>query len=232
MNTQKYHFAIVVLLLGVVLLPVTTASQSADRDLGIVRLRYVTIVVRNYDEALKWYTNVLGLEKTEDGTFGLDKRWLVVAPRGQKDFGIILEIAKPYSALDKGTNLSPATGNDPIRNYEARVGAETRWVFEVADCRKFYELASKRSVKFVETPVDQPWDVTEAMFEDLYGNIFVVHGRAGVCCPEENFRRSLRVRRGGHSHRAFACAGCFINEQWRAISTIRTYRSRRVYQCT
>jgi len=40
MNTQKYHFAIVVLLLGVVLLPVTTASQSADRDLGIVRLRY------------------------------------------------------------------------------------------------------------------------------------------------------------------------------------------------
>jgi len=174
MNAQKYRFAIVVLLLGVVLLPVTTASQSADRDLGIVRLRYVTIVVRNYDEALKWYTNVLGLEKTEDGTFGLDKRWLVVAPRGQKDFGIILEIAKPYSALDKGTNLSPATGNDPIRNYEARVGAETRWVFEVADCRKFYELASKRSAKFVETPVDQPWGVTEAMFEDLYGNIFVV----------------------------------------------------------
>src|SRR6266478_965847 len=37
MKTQKYHFAIVVLLLGVVLLPVTTASQSADRDLGIVR---------------------------------------------------------------------------------------------------------------------------------------------------------------------------------------------------
>src|SRR2546427_7748888 len=87
MNTQKYHVAIVVLLLGVVLLPVTTASQSADRDLGIVRLRYVTIVVRNYDEALKWYTNVLGLEKTEDGTFGLDKRWLEVVgccPAGPK----------------------------------------------------------------------------------------------------------------------------------------------------
>ena len=63
MNTQKYHFAIVVLLLGVVLLPVTTASQSADRDLGIVRLRYVTIVVRNYDEALKWYTNVLEITR-------------------------------------------------------------------------------------------------------------------------------------------------------------------------
>lgn len=87
MNTQKYRFAIVVLLLGVVLLPVTTPSQSADRDLGIVRLRYVTIVVRNYDEALKWYTNVLGLEKTEDGTFGLDKRWLVVTHGAKRTLG-------------------------------------------------------------------------------------------------------------------------------------------------
>jgi len=32
----------------------------------------------------------------------------------------------------------------------------------------------KRGVKFVEIPVDQVWGVTEAMFEDLYGNVFVV----------------------------------------------------------
>jgi len=162
------------LLLGTVLLPAITLSQPGDRDLGIVRLRYVTIVVRDYDEALHWYTNVLGLEKVEDGKFGADKRWLVIAPPGSKDVGIILEIGKPYSGLDKGTNLSAATGNDSVRNYQARVGTETRWVFEVGDCRKFYDLASKRGVKFVETPVAQPWGVTEAMFEDLYGNLFVV----------------------------------------------------------
>jgi catechol 2,3-dioxygenase-like lactoylglutathione lyase family enzyme len=162
------------LLFTAMLLAVSGYAQSGGGDSGIVRLRYVTIVVRDYDEALKWYTNVLGLEKTEDGTFGADKRWLVVAPRGQKDMGIVLEIAKPLSTSDKGSNLSTATGNDPIRNYEARVGAETRWVFAVQDCHKFYDLASKRGVKFVETPVDQPWGVTEAMFEDLYGNIFVV----------------------------------------------------------
>jgi uncharacterized glyoxalase superfamily protein PhnB len=71
-------------------------------------------------------------------------------------------------------NLSSATGDDSIRNYEARVGTETRWVFVVEDCHKFYDLASKRGVKFVESPVDQPWGVAEAMFEDLYGNLFVV----------------------------------------------------------
>lgn len=118
-----------------------------------------------------WYTNVLGLEKTEEGTFGApaenfetpgDKRSIVVAPRGRKDMGIILEIAKPFSS------------HASIHNYEARVGTETRWVFEVQDCHKFYDLARKRGIKFVEARVDQPWGVTEAMFEDLYGNAFVV----------------------------------------------------------
>jgi uncharacterized glyoxalase superfamily protein PhnB len=148
------------------LLAVLAPSQSGERDLGIVRLKYATVVVRDYDEALHWYTDILGLEKTEEGTFGDGKRWLVVAPRGRRDVGIILEIAKP---------ISP---NDPIHTYEARVGTETRWVFEVEDCRQFYERASKRGVKFVEDPVDEPdWDSTEAMFEDLYGNIFVVTSR-------------------------------------------------------
>jgi uncharacterized glyoxalase superfamily protein PhnB len=144
------------------LLAVLALSQSDGRDLGIVRLRYATIVVRDYNQALHWYTDVLGFDKTEDGAFGDGKRWLVVAPRGRKDFGIILEIAKPISPTD------------PVHDYEARVGSETRWVFEVEDCRKFYDRAVKRGVKFVENPVDEPWGMTEAMFEDLYGNIFVV----------------------------------------------------------
>src|SRR2546430_10733440 len=181
MTTSQQRFRIGVLLLGMALLPVIALSQSESKDLGIVRVRYVTIVVPDYDEAVNLYTNVLGLEKVEDCTFAPGatpsdplrvgkaaankkvKRWLVVAPKGRRDVGIILEIAKPFSA------------SDSIHNYKARIGKETRWVFEVEDCRKFYELASKRGVKFVETPVNQPaWGVTEAMFEDLYGNVFVV----------------------------------------------------------
>jgi catechol 2,3-dioxygenase-like lactoylglutathione lyase family enzyme len=172
-------FRIGILLVGVVLLQGVTRAQPPDADLGIVRVRYVAIVVRDYDEALNWYTRVLGFQKIEDGTFeatkdgaivtpsGRGNRWLVVAPRGRKDLGIILEIATPFSP------------NDSIRNYDARVGTETRWVFEVENCRTFYERARTRGIKFVETPVDQPWGVTEAMFEDLYGNVFVV----------ESFRR-------------------------------------------
>ena len=150
-------------LLFAAILPSWTAlSQSQAEDPGIVRLRYATIVVPNYDEALRWYTGVLGLEKVEESSFGAGLRWIVIAPRGQKEFGIVLELAQPISPDDK------------IRDYKNRVGKETRWVFEVKDCHRFYELLSNRGVKFTEVPVDQPWGVTEAHFEDLYGNVFVV----------------------------------------------------------
>ena len=69
MITSQRRLRIAVLLLGVILVPVIALSQSENSDLGIVRVRYVTIVVRDYDEALNWYTNVLGLEKVEEGTF-------------------------------------------------------------------------------------------------------------------------------------------------------------------
>jgi len=135
--------------------------QSRDEDSEIVRLRYATIIVRDYDEALRWYTDVLGLEKVEEGSFGPGQRWLVVAPRGQKEFGIVLAIAQP------------ASPSDPVRAYADRVGKETKWVFEVQDCRKFFESRSKRGVKFLSSPADEVWG-TYAMIEDLYGNVFVV----------------------------------------------------------
>jgi catechol 2,3-dioxygenase-like lactoylglutathione lyase family enzyme len=166
------HSGLAVLLLAIVLAPAITLSQPETSDPGIIGLRYVSIVVRDYDEALHWYTGVLGLEKIEDGNFGNGKRWLVVAPRGRGDIGIVLEIAQPVAANVMGGQA------DPISDYASRIGKETRWVFEVADCRKFYELASKRGVKFVETPVEQKaWGVTESMFQDLYGNIFVVYSK-------------------------------------------------------
>jgi catechol 2,3-dioxygenase-like lactoylglutathione lyase family enzyme len=169
---RRKVWSISTLLLAATLLTWTAFPRPCAENPGVVRLRYATIVVPNYDEALRWYTDVLGLEKVEEGSFGTGPngsvatsgplRWIVVAPHGQKDFGIVLELAQPISPDDK------------IRDYKSRVGKETRWVFEVKDCHWFYELLSKRGVTFTELPVDQPWGVTEAHFADLYGNVFVV----------------------------------------------------------
>jgi hypothetical protein len=80
-----------------VLFAVRLASAETATDAAtVLQLRYVTVVVKSYDDALSWYTNVLGLRKIED-----------------------------------------------------------------------------RGVHFLKPPADRPWGTTQAVFEDLYGNVFV-----------------------------------------------------------
>jgi len=46
----------------------------------ITRLSLVTILVRDQEEALRWFTEILGLKKLQDASYGTGSRWLVVAP--------------------------------------------------------------------------------------------------------------------------------------------------------
>jgi catechol 2,3-dioxygenase-like lactoylglutathione lyase family enzyme len=126
---------------------------------GVVQLRYVTILVKGYDEALTWYTGVPDLKKVEDRSYGPTRRWLVVAPEGQNQPGIVLDV--PHSDIS-----SPD-----------RMGKETNWVFVVADCAKFYEALNARGVHFIQPPRRQPWGTTQAIFADPYGNIFVAESQ-------------------------------------------------------
>jgi hypothetical protein len=119
-----------------------SASCGCDRS----------VVVHAYDEALKWYTNVIGFKKTDDGSLATVS-WLVVLLRGQEDLGIVLESAKPDPL---GANMALTTAHDKMRSDEACVGMETWWVLEVEDCRRFHKVASKRRGKFFESPADQP----------------------------------------------------------------------------
>jgi catechol 2,3-dioxygenase-like lactoylglutathione lyase family enzyme len=130
-------------------------AQSTTSDAIVVKLRYVTLLVRNYDEALSWYTDVLGMKKVEDRDFGHGQRWLVVAPEGANQPGIVLE-----------TLRADGSRND-------RLGKETNWVFQVFDCAKFAESLKAHGVHFIQPPTRQPWGTMQAVFEDPYGNIFV-----------------------------------------------------------
>jgi len=134
--------------------------SSADPG-SITRVRHITIFVRDYDEALNWFTSKLGFAKVEDKTFGKDERWLVVAPAEQKEIGIV---------------LAKVAGNSAQKEKD-RIGATKNWVFETKDCQKAYEIFAARGVHFVQTPQKLPWG-TQAIFEDLYGDEFVLlsHG--------------------------------------------------------
>jgi catechol 2,3-dioxygenase-like lactoylglutathione lyase family enzyme len=126
------------------------------------QLTIISVLVKDQDEALRFYTERLGLEKRVDINYGPGLRLLTVAPQGQKKPEIAL--AKPDAALH---------GEERTRELMERVGQGRPWVFDTDDCRKTYELLLARGVKFVSAPKDQLYGV-EAVFEDPYGNTFVL----------------------------------------------------------
>lgn len=126
----------------------------------ITKLVRVTILVRDYDEALQFYTEKLGLEKHDDIPFGPGVRWVTVAPAGQADIEIVLQ--QPHAAMH---------GEEHAGAMAARVGQSPTWVFNTDDCRKTYAELQERGVHFTSAPEEQPYGV-EAVFQDLYGNSF------------------------------------------------------------
>lgn len=122
----------------------------------LTKLAVVTILVRDQDEALQFYTEKLGLEKMDDMNFGEGNRWLTVTAAGQKELQIFLQKADSF-----GVDLMD------------RVGRAPAWAFNTDNCRETYETLKARGVKFVSEPKEQPWGI-EATFEDLYGNKFSI----------------------------------------------------------
>ena len=120
----------------------------------ITGLSHVTLYVKDQDEALKWYTEVLGLQVRTDARFGDEFRWLTVGAAGQPDLEIIL--------------FRPVTPD-----HEAQLGKQNLGVFATDDCRRDIETLRSRGVKILREPQDQPYGV-EASFEDLYGNGFAL----------------------------------------------------------
>jgi catechol 2,3-dioxygenase-like lactoylglutathione lyase family enzyme len=119
---------------------------------------YVALVVRDYDEAIAFFTGKLGFELIEDSPSkdrqGRDKRWVLVSPPGSR-----------------GTNLLLARASTP--EEASRVGNQTGgrvFLFlHTDDFWRDYRAMTARGVKFVREPKDEEYG-TVAVFEDLYGN--------------------------------------------------------------
>lgn len=120
----------------------------------ITRVSVVTILVKDQDEALKFYTEKLGLEKKDDMAWGEGNRWVTVQTKEQPELQIFLMKADSF-----GVDLREQVGHGPA------------WAFGTENCRETYETLKERGVNFTSPPKDQPYGV-EAVFEDLYGNRF------------------------------------------------------------
>lgn len=118
--------------------------------------------VHDQDEALAFYTGVLGWEvrsdvSVESWTF----RWLVVGPVGQPDIGLVLMSIPGPPLLDDATS-------GQLADLVARGAAGTLFL-ETDDCQATYDELSARGVVFNDPPTPQPYGV-DTSFRDPSGN--------------------------------------------------------------
>ncbi|HEY1691122.1 MAG TPA: VOC family protein [Polyangiaceae bacterium] len=116
----------------------------------------VTLVVRDYDEALGFYTGKLGFECLEDTDMGNGKRWVRVRPAGST--GAVLLLAR---AVDDRQRAS--VGN--------QTGGRVGFFLETDDFARDHAALVAHGVTFTGPPREEAYG-TVAVFEDLYGNRF------------------------------------------------------------
>ena len=125
------------------------------------RIAHVALLVRDYDEAIAFYTQKLHFTVVEDSDQpAQDKRWVVVAPPGSIG-----------SDKDAGTTLLLARASTPeqARFVGDQAGGRVFLFLQTDDVWRDYRTMSDAGITFVRAPSEQPYG-TVAVFEDLYGN--------------------------------------------------------------
>lgn len=133
---------------------------------------HIALVVKDYDEAIDFYTQKLNFELIED-TFQpeQDKRWVVVSPPGSN--GVTLLLARASKP-----DQEPFIGN--------QAGGRVFLFLNTDDFWRDYNAMLAKGIKFVREPKKQPYGMV-AVFEDLYGNLWDLielnsdHPIAGRC---------------------------------------------------
>ena len=130
-----------------------------------MRIDLVTLVVADYDPAIRFFTEVLGFELAEDKpsltTDGRPKRWVVVRPPGGGT-GLLL-------ARADGDRQAAVVGDQTA----GRVG----FFLQVDDFDAAYRRMREAEVEFVRPPRTEPYGRV-AVFRDLAGNLWDLLGPA------------------------------------------------------
>lgn len=114
----------------------------------------VALLVRDYDEAIRWFVDRLEFSLVEDTPLPPDKRWVIVAPPGSGETRLLLARAATPEQV-------AAIGN--------QAAGRVFLFLHTDDFRRDHERMGERGVRFLEKPREEPYG-TVAVFEDLYGN--------------------------------------------------------------
>ena len=120
-------------------------------------LGLVSLVVREYDEALAFYVGVLGFTLVEDSFVPeQNKRWVVVSPPGATESRLL---------------LARASNPEQASRVGSQTGGRVFLFLYTDDFARDYRCYKDRGVEFVREPKEEPYG-TVAVFKDLYGNLW------------------------------------------------------------
>jgi catechol 2,3-dioxygenase-like lactoylglutathione lyase family enzyme len=121
------------------------------------RLALVAILVGDYDEAIAFYTEVVGFRLLEDTPQEEGKRWVVVAPQGADG--------------QTGLLLAKAANARQAASVGQQSGGRVFLFLHTDDFARDHARLTASGVRFVRPPRQEPYG-TVGVFEDLYGNLW------------------------------------------------------------
>ena len=121
------------------------------------RLGQISLLVKDYDEAIGYYTKTLDFELIEDTQLSESKRWVVIKPKG-KEAGCQILLAK-------------ASTNEQINCIGNQTGGRVFLFLYTDDFMRDYNNYTNKGVEFVRAIQHEPYG-TVSVFKDIYGNLW------------------------------------------------------------
>lgn len=120
------------------------------------KIAHVALLVRDYDEAILFFTEKLKFSLVEDTALSDTKRWVLVAPPGAKECCLL---------------LAKAANEEQQKSIGNQTGGRVFMFLFTNDFWRDYDEMIARGVRFVRQPMKEAYG-TVAVFEDLYGNLW------------------------------------------------------------
>ena len=120
------------------------------------RLAHIALVVNDYDEAIKFYTEKLNFTLIEDTVLSETKRWVLVRPKNPDSCCLL---------------LAKAATDEQKSRIGNQTGGRVFLFLHTDDFWKDYDRMIANGIKFIREPADEEYGMV-SVFEDLYGNLW------------------------------------------------------------
>ena len=120
------------------------------------RIAHIALVVADYDEAIAFYTQKLHFDLIEDSILSDTKRWVLVAPKGCKDFSLL---------------LAKAANNEQLDRVGDQTGGRVFLFLNTGNFERDYQNLLDNQVEIIRKPIIESYGKV-LVFADLYGNLW------------------------------------------------------------